>query len=318
MERVTPDPDDLSRMLDAIRVRSVVYCRSELGAPWGLRVQASPQAKFHLVISGAALLSVDDDGGEAVLEAGDLVLLPQGSGHVVRDKEGSRVRDLDRILDVHPVDESGTMHYGGCGPKTLLVCGGFDTVSFDELLAWLPQMVVSDTATDGLGRWLDPMTDLIRGQRGPKPGEAAVIAKVADVFLTDVLRQYLASSNWSLPLVADPDAATAEVLTLMHRRSGEPWTIAALANEVGASRSSLASRFQAAVGMAPMTYLTRLRLARAAGDLAASARPLAEVARAAGYDNESSFSKAFARHHGQPPGQYRRTHRHRVDTTSDR
>jgi len=116
-------------------------------------------------------------------------------------------------------------------------------------------------------------------------------------------------------MVVDADAATAEVLTLTHRRSSERWAITALAREVGASRSSLAARFQAAVGMAPMAYLTRLRLVRAAGDLAASTRPLAEVARAAGYDNESSFSKAFARHHGQPPGQFRRTHRHRLDTT---
>jgi transcriptional regulator GlxA family with amidase domain len=145
-----------------------------------------------------------------------------------------------------------------------------------------------------------------------------VLAKVADVFLADVLRHYLANSNGPLPMVVDSDSAVAEVLTLMHRRSSERWTIPALAREVGTSRSSLAARFQVAVGMSPMAYLTRLRLARAAGDLAASTRPLAEVARAAGYDNESSFSKAFARHHGQPPGQYRRTHGHRLDTTGYR
>ena len=43
-------------------------------------------------------------------------------------------------------------------------------------------------------------------------------------------------------------------------------------------------------------------------------RPIASLARRSGtsaaeYDNESSLSKAFARHHGQAPGQYRRTHR---------
>jgi AraC-like DNA-binding protein len=298
-------------MLDAIRVRSVVYCRSELGAPWGLRVRASPQAKFHLLLSGAAVLHVDDGDGVA-LGAGDLVLLPYGSGHAIRDKASSRAGDLDRILGAHPMDELGTMHYGGRGPKTLLLCGGFDTMSFDELLPWLPQMLVTNTATNGLGRWLDPMTDLVRRRDGSKPGEAAVVAKVADVFLTDVLRQYLASSKGSLPMVVDADPAIAEVLTLMHQRSNEPWTIAALARQVGTSRSSLAARFRAAVGIAPMAYLTRLRLARAAGDLAASTRPLAEVARAAGYDNESSFSKAFARHHGEPPGQYRLAHQHRV------
>jgi transcriptional regulator GlxA family with amidase domain len=224
----------------------------------------------------------------------------------------SRVRDLDRILEAHPVDESGAMHYGGRGHKTLLVCGEFETVFFAELLPWLPQMLVTDTATSGLGRWLDPMTDLVRRPRGSKPGEAAVMAKVADVFLTDVLRQYLASSNGSLPMMIDRDPPVTEVLTLMHKRSNEAWTIASLAREVGTSRSSLASKFHAAVGIAPMTYLTRLRLARAAGDLAASTRSLADVARAAGYDNDSSFSKAFAREHGQPPGEYRRTHRHRI------
>jgi transcriptional regulator GlxA family with amidase domain len=134
------------------------------------------------------------------------------------------------------------------------------------------------------------------------------MAKVADVFLTDVLRQYLASTGGALPMAADSDPAIAEVLTVMHRRSNEPWKIAGLAREVGISRSSLATRFQAAVGMPPIAYLTRLRLTRAAGELATSTRPLADLARAAGYDNESSFSKAFARHFGQPPGQYRRIH----------
>jgi AraC-like DNA-binding protein len=315
MDQVTPNPDDLSEMLDAIRVRSVVYCRSELGAPWGFRVGASPHAKFHLVLSGAAVLSVDGAGDDIALAAGDLVLLAHGSGHVIRDTSLSRIRDLDQILQDHPVDSAGTMRYGGRGPTTLLVCGGFDTVGFDGLLAWLPPLMVTDTATNGLGRWLDPMTELVRTRSGPKPGDAAVMAKVADVFLTDVLRQYLASTGGSVPKVAHADPAIADALSVMHRRSNEPWTIAGLAREVGISRSSLAVRFQATVRMAPMAYLTRLRLARAAGDLATSTRPLSEVARAAGYDNESSFSKAFARHYGQPPGQYRRTHRGGLQAT---
>jgi AraC-like DNA-binding protein len=310
MDRVTPRADDLSEMLEAIQARSVVYCRSELGAPWGFRVGASPQAKFHLVLRGAAVLRVDGAGDDVALDAGDLVLVPHGSAHAVQDKPASRIRDLDKILEDHPVDARGTMHYGGRGPTTLLVCGEFDTVAFEGILAWLPPVVVTDTATNGLGRWLDPVTDLVRSRGSPKPGDAAVMAKVADVFLTDLLRQYLASTGESLPNVAHGDPAIADVLTLMHRRSNEPWTIAGLAREVGISRSSLAARFQAAVGMAPMGYLTRLRLARAAGNLATSTRPLAEVARATGYDNESSFSKAFARHYGQPPGQYRRAHRH--------
>jgi AraC-like DNA-binding protein/mannose-6-phosphate isomerase-like protein (cupin superfamily) len=315
MDRVTPGPDDLSSMLEAIRVRSVVYCRSDLGAPWGFRVVQSPEPKFHLILSGTALLSIepDDDVGVA---AGDLVLLPQGSGHTMSDRSTSRVRHLDRILQDHPVDVTGTMHYGGRGHKTLLVCGAFETTANKELLSWLPRHLVLDTATNGLGRWLDPMLELVRGDSHRHRGEAAVLAKVADVFLTDVLRHYLVTTSDALPpdgYAAGADPVIAEALTLMHGRPGEPWTIATLARQVGLSRSSFAARFRTAIHTSPIAYLARLRLAQAAGSLATSTRPLAAVARAAGYDNESSFSKAFARHYGEAPGQYRRRQRGTVE-----
>jgi AraC-like DNA-binding protein len=308
---VTAEADDLSTALGALQVRSVVYCRSELGAPWGFRIAESTHAKFHIVVSGAATLNVD--GGEEVgLAAGDVVLLPHGSGHVMRDRSTSRIRDLDRILLDHPIDASGTVHYGGHGPRTLVLCGAFETASTGGMLAWLPPLLVLDAAANGLGRWLDPMIDLVRSEGGTNAGEAAVVAKVADVFLTDVLRHYLTTSNGSLPPSRFPqssDPAIADAVGLMHRRPRDAWTIATLAHHVGMSRSSFSARFRATVGTAPIAYLTRLRLARAAGSLATSTRPLAEVARAAGYDNESSFSKAFARRYGQPPGQYRRAHR---------
>jgi AraC-like DNA-binding protein len=309
VDRVTPSADDLSTTLDAIRVRSVVYCRSELGAPWALRVGSSSQAKFHLLLKGSAVLSLDN-GEAATLEAGDLAVIPHGSGHIVGDKAGSRIRRLDRVIEDHPVDSSGTMHYGGRGPKTLLVCGGFATTPSG--LSWLPPLLVLGAADNGLGRWLDPMLDLVRRQRSQSPGDAAVMAKVADVFLADVLRHYLATSNalrLDLTDLPTEDTAIAEVVALMHAHSSKQWTLASLARQAGMSRSSFTGRFQAAVGAAPIAYLTQLRLARAAGNLAASTRPLGEIARAAGYDNESSFSKAFARHYGQPPGAYRRLHR---------
>ena len=46
--------DDLSALLERINVRSVVYCLSDLGAPWGFRVDGSATAKFHLVLDGQA------------------------------------------------------------------------------------------------------------------------------------------------------------------------------------------------------------------------------------------------------------------------
>src|SRR5580704_7182250 len=91
--------DDLSELLERINVRSVVYCRSDLGAPWGFRVDGSATAKFHLVLSGQATLTLDDPEFIPLeLAAGGLVLLAHGSGHVMQDRGGSPAPPLQDIL----------------------------------------------------------------------------------------------------------------------------------------------------------------------------------------------------------------------------
>src|SRR5262249_61703964 len=100
--------DDLSALLERINVRSVVYCVSDLGAPWGFRVDGSTAAKFHLVLDGQATLTLDDPGGTRVtLAAGELVLLAHGSGHMMQDRGGSSPRPLDHILAGGPTDPAG-------------------------------------------------------------------------------------------------------------------------------------------------------------------------------------------------------------------
>src|SRR5437016_13202216 len=91
--------DDLSALLERINVRSVVYCLSDLGAPWGFRVDGSPTAKFHLVTNGQATLTLDDPGATRVtLAAGALVLLPHGSGRLMQDRGDPPARPLPHIL----------------------------------------------------------------------------------------------------------------------------------------------------------------------------------------------------------------------------
>lgn len=53
----------------------------------------------------------------------------------------------------------------------------------------------------------------------------------------------------------------------------------------------------------------RLRLHRAAVELVRGETPLGQVARRAGYSTLAAFSRAFAAHHGLPPGAYRRRRR---------
>ena len=213
MERVDPAAEDgLSSVLRDVNVRSVVYCLSELAAPWGLGVERSPVAKFHVILNGGATLAVGD-AAPMPLTTGDLVLLPHGDGHTISDQPGSPVRQLDAILADHPVDETGWLSYGGDGRQTRLLCGGFelDPRLPDELAEFLPSVMMLDSSS-GLMRWLEPLFALLDEQTQAKaPGAAAIYAKLADVFVTEALRSYLAAADGLTrlvqPAVADPGIA---------------------------------------------------------------------------------------------------------------
>jgi AraC family transcriptional regulator, alkane utilization regulator len=297
--------DALSSVLRDVHVRSVVYCLSDFSAPWGFSVERSPAAKFHVLLAGTARLTVGD-AAPVQLATGDLVLLAHGDGHVIADQPASPVRPLDAILADHPVGEAGLLLYGGDGPRTRLLCGGFELCPPlpDDLAEFLPP-VLTLAAETGMVRWLEPLLALLKQEtQASAPGKAAILGKLADVFVAQALRSYLAAADGQ-PRLPLPDPDIARVVKLIRARPETRWSVDGMAQSAGMSRTSFNARFRAAVGQPPMAYLTELRLRRAAGYLSTTTKNVRQVAHLAGYDNEASFSKAFSRLFGQPPGQYR-------------
>ncbi|HTF12404.1 MAG TPA: AraC family transcriptional regulator [Asanoa sp.] len=85
-------------------------------------------------------------------------------------------------------------------------------------------------------------------------------------------------------------------LRLLHDEPAAPWTVGALADRSGVSRSTLAKRFAELVGEPPLTYLTRWRMTLAADLLVErEAATVADVARTVGYSDPFGFSAAFKR-----------------------
>ena len=71
-------------------------------------------------------------------------------------------------------------------------------------------------------------------------------------------------------------------------------------------RSVLAERFTHFVGVPPMQYLTRWRLALAARMLREGREPIIRIAERSGYESEGALSRAFKREFGVPPASWRR------------
>jgi hypothetical protein len=117
------DEDAVNDVLTSLRMRSTVYCQSELRAPWGFAVRARELSAFHLVVDGNCWLEVDDLEEPVRRDAGDLVLLMTGRGHRMRDARTSELERLDDILARAP-KQHGRLRYGGSGPRTELLWVG--------------------------------------------------------------------------------------------------------------------------------------------------------------------------------------------------
>lgn len=108
----------------------------------------------------------------------------------------------------------------------------------------------------------------------------------------------------------------------MHTRPRPPWlhqalelindcfaddlAVADVADRVGVHPIHLARTFRRHFRCTPGEFLRFRRLEKAAAALASTVRPLAEVALASGFADQSHFTKAFVRGFGLPPGEYRR------------
>jgi len=80
---------------------------------------------------------------------------------------------------------------------------------------------------------------------------------------------------------------------LVHDRCSEPVTLSAVAREVGVHASHLARMFRVHYRCSMGEYVRRLRIERAARDLAETDLPIAGIAVRAGFFDQSHFSRVF-------------------------
>jgi transcriptional regulator GlxA family with amidase domain len=82
-----------------------------------------------------------------------------------------------------------------------------------------------------------------------------------------------------------------------------------VARRIASSRRQLQRAFAEAGQTTFRGHLTAVRMERAAELLASLPLPVREVAARVGYRQPAQFAKAFRRHHGQGPSEYRRAMR---------
>jgi transcriptional regulator GlxA family with amidase domain len=173
----------------------------------------------------------------------------------------------------------------------------------EGLLPAIAEVRTLDEGAARLRRVLDLLGDEAAADR---PGGSLVMERLLELMLIEVMRRGPVPAGAGRPNLlaglADPRIAAA--LAAMHADIGRSWTVEQLAAVAGMSRSVFAQRFSRRLGLPPIDYLLRWRMAQAKDALRLGRASLAEVALGAGYSSVSAFSAAFSRTVGRPPSRY--------------
>jgi AraC-like DNA-binding protein len=309
-----PTVDVIAEVMESVHLRPAVFGRMEMGAPWRLRVPARDYLSFYVVSRGTARLELPDapaaHRGPAALAAGDAVLLPRVSAHVLSSAGAAQAPPHAFDYEGCPRVPGGqSARFGGEGEETDLIAGHFTMggARRNVLLDSLPPAIHVPAAAHARHPQLAGVVSLILGESAqPGPGSPIVLGRLADLLFVHAIRYWITAdgaSSCGARAVADP--AIGAALRLMHGRYAEPWTLERLAAAVAMSRSAFAARFTELVGEPPMQYLAEWRMTRA-GRLLREGVSVASVAQQVGYANPAAFSKAFARVRGMGPGAWRR------------
>ncbi len=333
--------DPLSDVLRRVHLQGSLLMHVSAQAPWV--VEALPAASiaqavlpgaahvmaYHVLTCGSCCAAVI--GQPPVhAERGDVLVYPHGDAHVLSSAPGMRAgyavnpffaapsgrppfRLRVRGSEVAP-DANDAAPAAGA---TTLLCGffGCDAQPFNPLLAHLPRLLHLRRAGSGDAdpqRLVDTFirTATLESEH-PRPGGQAVLERLSEMMFVDLVRRYLDTmpqdrTGW---LAGLRDRHVGRALGLLHQRPAEAWSVEALSDAVGLSRSALHERFVLLLGLAPMQYLARWRMQLASDLLSHGDCAVVSVAQQVGYASEAAFVRAFKKATGVPPGRWRRARR---------
>ncbi len=150
--------------------------------------------------------------------------------------------------------------------------------------------------------WIDVALHLVRTLCGPEAGRVAADFTLGESALPKGGVRGAAYAANVVSGGADAFLADAERIV---RQSDPSFNAQDLARTLMTSERTLHRKLKLACGESPKTFIDRIRVETARTLLETSAKPVKELAVAAGFIDEASFRRAFRRYAGMAPSAYR-------------
>ncbi len=298
----------LSDLLQSLRIAKVDAAFVEMGAAAGVRFASGGNGLIHIILDGEVLFDSDEQGGVVALNPGEYAVFLDKRAHISRTAPGTGSTTSEYFTALHSHDTPPTIRFGAGRRAARLLTGAFPPPTVNPLIRTLPaRMFVRKGAESGPGKIDIDFDSLVNAAAGP--GAATILTSAFDMLLIQAVRRevvQLFPSGLELANTAD-HLRVPIALSLIHAHPERRWTLVALAEEVGISRSTLAAEFTSIIGQPLRQYLTDLRMARALDMLRWQPVAVSDVAWHAGYESIASFTRAFRKYHKTTPAAYRRS-----------
>lgn len=266
--------DRLEALLEHFSVSARVF---NTGALCGItELDAGQTGRMHLVRAGE--VEVLHAGGREQVQRPSLLLFPRPVAYRF-------ITDPERGADF----ACARLHFsGGEANPIAAALPDFTCLALDDILG------------------AKPVLDLLFDEASRQHcGRQAVLDRLFEVVLVQVLRHLMEDGQTGAGMLAGLSHARLRVaLVAMHENPAHEWTLDALAERAGMSRSVFANTFRETVGCTPGAYLARWRIGIAQRALR-QGRALKLIADEVGYGGEAALSRAFKAQTGLSPRQWR-------------
>ncbi|MDI1437665.1 AraC family transcriptional regulator [Polyangium sorediatum] len=297
-----PAFDELARTL---RLQGTEVQQADLGARWGKQIPSQGKARVYAALRGGGWVGQKDQ--RIALQQGEIVFLPRGDAHSVRDKPTTPVVGFadPYCKALRPSGPNAIRTEAPPETRLVIVDLRFDAAGA-PWLSLLPSLVHLQGSHPGLARWLGETLHLLAEAPDLSPPlRDGIVEAFGHTLFACALRTLASPLPGREALQDEPIAAALAEVRAAPEQSFE---LGELARRVGLSRSAFAARATALLGEPLGSYVRRLRLDRAAALLAGTALPIKVIAARVGYDSEAAFTRAFTRAHGKGPRDHRLAH----------
>jgi AraC-like DNA-binding protein len=298
--------DALSTVLEATGLKSIVYSKITLAAPWGLDLVKDGNSQFWRLVSGNCTIG-SPDGNIITLTEGDLVFIPHGSAHWIADSRTSLRMPSPEFVKARRM---GIPVFNSDGAVSTLVGGHFefDYQSLHPFLKDLPPIIhIKQFVTENQLLLKQVAQLMLQELSCERPGSKVMLKCLSEIMFVNIIRAYLEQATPERGfLSALNDPRISKALKLMQDLPEKNWTLESLASEVGMSRSVFFNQFKKLVGETPLSYLTNWRVRKASTLLKADNSKISEIATNVGYQSEAAFNRVFKAKTGKTPAVYRR------------